>query len=371
MRELEPCLERRVELISAGQFVGESDVSNAVVFRGLAGLWLVLCASIGVQAADTAPQVTRPTAQADRAAAEARAVAYDAARARCTAQLAKINAVVIPQETIEDGACGSIAPVELVSIGKNPQVVLSPPALLNCDMVVAIHDWMKSDVQPLARKHLGREVVRMEIMSSYSCRNAYGRRLAKLSEHGKANALDIRGFVTSKGETAYVLPDWGMTSGEIRAAAAKAEKEQAERQIAAAAKAHEDARVMAAAKTGRATASAPSNPIASASTLLEGLPKAALSIAGSDDQTKSTSGLGLQPSRLGGPKKKVEAASVGPVAAGATDTATSLAHSLFLRDVHASACKRFATTLGPESNAAHKNHFHVDLAERSSKSICE
>jgi hypothetical protein len=364
-------------MVSAGQFVGESDVSNAVAFRGLAGLWLVLCATASVQAADPVPQV--PTAQAAAAAAEARAVAYDAARARCTAQLAKINAVVIPQESIEDGACGSIAPVELVSVGKNPQVVLSPPALLNCDMVVAIHDWMKSDVQPLARKHLGREVVRMEIMSSYSCRNAYGRRLAKLSEHGKANALDIRGFITSTGETAYVLPDWGMTSGEIRAAAAKAEKEQAERQIAAAAaaKAQDDARMIAAAKTGRATASAPhspSNPIASASTLMEGLPKAALSLSGSsisDDETKSPTSLGMQPSRLGGPKKKVVAAGAEPVAAGTPDTATSLAHSLFLRDVHASACRRFATTLGPESNAAHKNHFHVDLAERSSKSICE
>jgi hypothetical protein len=33
----------------------------------------------------------------------------------------------------------------------------------------------------------------------------------------------------------------------------------------------------------------------------------------------------------------------------------------FLRIVHASACKRFGTVLGPAYNAAHANHLHVEL----------
>ena len=32
----------------------------------------------------------------------------------------------------------------------------------------------------------------------------------------------------------------------------------------------------------------------------------------------------------------------------------------FLRVVHESACKRFGTTLGPDYNAAHNNHFHLE-----------
>ncbi|MEW9856151.1 extensin family protein [Novosphingobium sp. M1R2S20] len=32
----------------------------------------------------------------------------------------------------------------------------------------------------------------------------------------------------------------------------------------------------------------------------------------------------------------------------------------FLRVIHASACKRFGTTLGPAYNAAHRNHFHLE-----------
>lgn len=36
----------------------------------------------------------------------------------------------------------------------------------------------------------------------------------------------------------------------------------------------------------------------------------------------------------------------------------------FLRTIHASACKRFRTVLGPDYNAAHYNHFHFDMGGR-------
>ncbi len=44
----------------------------------------------------------------------------------------------------------------------------------------------------------------------------------------------------------------------------------------------------------------------------------------------------------------------------------------FLHDVHASACRLFATVLAPGSNAFHYDHIHVDLARHASgRSICE
>ena len=33
----------------------------------------------------------------------------------------------------------------------------------------------------------------------------------------------------------------------------------------------------------------------------------------------------------------------------------------FLKRVHAGACDLFSVTLGPEYNAAHKDHFHMDM----------
>jgi hypothetical protein len=43
----------------------------------------------------------------------------------------------------------------------------------------------------------------------------------------------------------------------------------------------------------------------------------------------------------------------------------------FLRDIHDGACKIFGTVLGPEANAAHKNHFHLDMAKRRHSAYCE
>jgi len=43
----------------------------------------------------------------------------------------------------------------------------------------------------------------------------------------------------------------------------------------------------------------------------------------------------------------------------------SSAEREFLRIVHQSACKRFGTVLGPEYNAAHQDHFHMETGGRS------
>jgi hypothetical protein len=41
------------------------------------------------------------------------------------------------------------------------------------------------------------------------------------------------------------------------------------------------------------------------------------------------------------------------------------AEKQFLRVIHDSACKRFGTVLGPNYNAAHHNHFHLELGDGS------
>ncbi len=45
--------------------------------------------------------------------------------------------------------------------------------------------------------------------------------------------------------------------------------------------------------------------------------------------------------------------------------------SRFLHAVHKSACKLFGTVLGPDANAAHKNHFHLDRAPRKRSNYCK
>ncbi len=335
---------------------------------------------------------------------------------------------------MREGDCGAPAPVRLVSIGRNPEVALSPPPVVTCDMVVAMHTWVKSDLQPLAKKHLGAPVIKIETMSDYSCRNAYGRTKSRLSEHGKANAIDIRGFVTAKAEPAMLLADWGMTARDVAAqvAAAKAEAqklaERAQREKAAA----EAAAIAARAKgrspapgnaEGSATAAAPgaTSPAIGlrdgGQTLTEGMPRVRITIPGTardddDDKPRSGPAFGVEPNRLGGPKPSAsmlalppiaapvkaekEPATAGKAAKPATPAAQAPAASQpvangrvqithapassrdqtsskakFLREAHAAGCRIFGTILGPEANNAHRNHFHVDMAERKTTNFCE
>jgi hypothetical protein len=42
----------------------------------------------------------------------------------------------------------------------------------------------------------------------------------------------------------------------------------------------------------------------------------------------------------------------------------------FLRDARDGACKAFRTTLGPDYNALHRDHFHLDMARRPFGAVC-
>jgi hypothetical protein len=288
------------------------------------------------------------------------------AKAHCTAILAGIDAVAVPEEPIRRGNCGTPVPFQLISIGRSPQITLSPPALVTCDLVAALATWIKTDVQPAARRHLGSPITKIETMSSYSCRNAYGRKRANLSEHGRANALDIRSFVTAAQAESDVLAHWGPTVRDVQAqvAAAKAATEKAAAEQA-----------MAAAKVKRPTAPGaspqPDGPSVAGAvgTMIGSVPDLASRLPGARTR-EGNSALGLSPpSRLGGPKSndKAGASLAAPrakAADGKTADVNTTGRTQFLRDIHTGACRIFGTTLGPEANDAHRNHFHVDMAER-------
>ncbi len=307
----------------------------------------------------------------------------ETARSRCNALLAGIEYVAVPSEPLKEGSCGTPAGVELISIGRNPQVSLSAPAVVTCEMVAALDKWLKSDLQPAAHENLGSPIIRLEVMSAYSCRNAYGRKKSRLSEHGRANALDIRSFITQRGDAVEVLNDWGQTErdqkAQIAAAAAAARNEQARgeaiKRDAEKAQAAIDAKSKAApAATAAQNQTSPPPPIAAPIANQPDLRGTVADAPGSASDVKVhipgrrfSPALGLtQPSQLGGPKSNTA-----KTASQSAPAAASSARQRFLRRIHASACRTFGTTLGPEANEAHRNHFHVDMAERQTGGYCE
>jgi hypothetical protein len=300
------------------------------------------------------------------------------AKAHCAVVLKRIHAVALPHEPIKEGACGAPAPVELISIGQSPEVALSPPAIVRCDLAETLANWLENDLQPLARKHLKSEIIKIETMSSYDCRNAYGRKTTKLSEHGLANAVDIGGFVTASAKTAYVLADWGTPQREILEKIA-AEKAAAE---AAAAEKAGQTKLAAGNRPESAPPSATASPVGSPgarlarSTIVEGVPMLSATLPGAKPSNVAQSLSIGEPDRLGGPIPRPDKAQTPSqkvlIAVTASEDARKRPEvSAFLHEAHDAACRIFGTTLGPEANADHRNHFHVDMAPRQITKICD
>jgi len=80
------------------------------------------------------------------------------------------------------------------------RVPVKPPATLRCGMATAVVQWIRSDVAALAAD-LGTTVSELDNFDSFECRGRNRIVGAKLSEHGRANALDVRGIKLANGRS--------------------------------------------------------------------------------------------------------------------------------------------------------------------------
>ena len=144
------------------------------------------------------------------------------------------------------GGCSSIDSVKLLDVG----TPTSGLGAMTCPLAKNFAAWAQYAVKPAAQKYFGQKVVKIETYGTYSCRNIYGGRSGRLSQHAYSNAIDVSGFVLADGRRIMLDGGW------------KGDKSSQE----------------------------------------------------------------------------------------------------FLRALHKSACRRFGTVLGPDYNAAHYNHFHMDMS---------
>lgn len=119
----------------------------------------------------------------------------------CLRRLAPALAVVTALPALNGpGECGGedIVRLEAVVLADKTHVVISPPATLRCSFAEAIAHWVREDVAPAVRA-LGAPLKGVDNYASYDCRGRNRVAGAKLSEHGKANALDMRSFKLANG----------------------------------------------------------------------------------------------------------------------------------------------------------------------------
>ena len=88
--------------------------------------------------------------------------------------------------------------LEAIVLPDKRQVSVKPAAILRCPMASALADWIRNDIAPLAAG-LGSTISDLDNFNSYECRGRNRVAGARLSEHGRANALDVRAFKLANG----------------------------------------------------------------------------------------------------------------------------------------------------------------------------
>ncbi|BBU29694.1 hypothetical protein BTHE68_34280 [Burkholderia sp. THE68] len=166
---------------------------------------------------------------------------------RCDASLARSGLAY--REMADATGPGGCALADVVRVTQAEDLRFSAPFLATCPLALGMAYFAHQYLQPAALDMYGERVARIEHVGSYACRNVNHQQDAALSQHARANAIDLTGFVLDDGRR-ITLARW--------------------------------------------------------------------------DDAASPDGQ-------------------------------------FLRRVHEGACRSFDTTLGPDYNALHKTHFHVDM----------
>ncbi|WP_456657061.1 extensin family protein [Bradyrhizobium sp. JR3.5] len=100
------------------------------------------------------------------------------------------------------GGCGGedLVRLEAIVLPDKRKVAIKPAAILRCKMASAVADWVRTDIAPLAQS-LGGGISNLDNFDSFECRGRNRVAGAQLSEHGRANALDVRAFGLANGKS--------------------------------------------------------------------------------------------------------------------------------------------------------------------------
>ena len=122
----------------------------------------------------------------------------------CRIRIADKIAVVEPLPQLTGpGDCGAtdVVKLEAVIMADKSKVPLTPAAVLRCTMAEAVALWIREDLTASAAT-LGSTIRSLDNYASYDCRGRNRVAGAKISEHGMANAIDIRGIHLANGKFA-------------------------------------------------------------------------------------------------------------------------------------------------------------------------
>jgi hypothetical protein len=118
----------------------------------------------------------------------------------CDQRLAGMAEIEPVPWLIGPGACGGRDMVELkaVWLADKTRIAINPAPVLRCAMAESLAGWVHDEAAPRAAA-LGARLRSVDTYDDYECRGRNRVVGAKLSEHGKGNAVDVRAFTLDDG----------------------------------------------------------------------------------------------------------------------------------------------------------------------------
>jgi hypothetical protein len=161
--------------------------------KGLLSVAGFLLATSAVAAAAADPPL--PRERPDIANEQSSAAKSDITPSPCQTRLTGLASFKPAPEITGPGECtaADVVTLDAVLLPGNHRAVFSPPVTLRCPMAEVVAQWIVDDVAP-AITPPGASLRSIETLDSFDCRPRNGIAGAPVSEHGRANALDVRAF---------------------------------------------------------------------------------------------------------------------------------------------------------------------------------
>ena len=137
---------------------------------------------------------------------------------QCMAQLtaARVRFSPVPDRT-NSPACGLVAGGVLGPDMGTVARMQPGDVEMTCRLALAVSVWRRQSVEPAAREILGSDVVQIDHMGAYACRNVNnGAGSTRISAHAQAAALDVSGVRLRDGRRITVSDDWTGDAPEAR-----------------------------------------------------------------------------------------------------------------------------------------------------------
>ncbi len=117
----------------------------------------------------------------------------------CRTRLEKFAVVTPMPRLIGPGSCGGgdVVRLDAVLLAAGKKIEIKPAPYLQCPMAEQLALWLRDDAVPLTAA--AGVLQRLETYDDFSCRGRNRKMTGKVSEHGKANAIDLRGFTLEGG----------------------------------------------------------------------------------------------------------------------------------------------------------------------------